>query len=75
MSELEELRLAYAECNRQRNELLAKLKRISQILKQDHESMRMPKVGDAVICTEDCSVGVIADLTAGESLMKQEKNT
>lgn len=26
MTELEELRLAYAECNRQRNELLAKLK-------------------------------------------------
>lgn len=27
MSELEELRLAYAECSRQRNELLAKLKK------------------------------------------------
>jgi hypothetical protein len=35
MNELEELRLAYAECNRQRNELLAKLKRISQTLKQE----------------------------------------
>ena len=37
MTELEELRLAYAECSRQRNELLTKLKQHQPVQLSDEE--------------------------------------
>jgi hypothetical protein len=47
MSELEELKLAYAECSRQRNELLNKLK--SQAQRKPLTDEQIDAIWDAVI--------------------------
>ena len=46
--------------------LLADYKKLAQ-QEQEPVAMRMPKVGDKVVCIEDDSLGVVAYLTAGGS--------